>query len=122
VLIPQGQLRIWLYVPPTDLRKSFDGLSALVRTKLQDDPLSGQLFVFLNRRRTQVRILYFDRSGYCVWAKRLEQGRFHSTPTDAAKQRLSWSDLQLILEGIDTRSVRRFKRFSLSSERVCGVS
>ena len=122
MLIPEGQLRIWLYVPPTDLRKSFDGLSALVRTKLQDDPLSGQLFVFLNRRRTQVRILYFDRSGYCVWAKRLEQGRFHSTPTDAAKQRLSWSELQLILEGIDTRSVRRFKRFSLSSERVCEVS
>ena len=75
MLIPQGQLRIWLYVPPTDLRKSFDGLSALVRTKLAEDPLSGQLFVFLNRRRTQVRILYFDRSGYCVWAKRLEQGK-----------------------------------------------
>jgi len=122
VLIPQGQLRIWLYVPPTDLRKSFDGLSALVRTKLVEDPLSGQLFVFLNRRRTQVRILYFDRSGYCVWAKRLEQGRFHSTPTDATKQRLSWSDLQLILEGIDTRSVRRFKRFSLPVERAHGVS
>ena len=122
MLIPQGQLRIWLYVPPTDLRKSFDGLSALVRTKLQEDPLSGQLFVFLNRRRTQVRILYFDRSGYCVWAKRLEQGRFHSDVTDTTKQRLSWSELQLILEGIDTRSARRFKRFSLSAERVCGVS
>ena len=51
--MPQGQLRVWLYVPPTDLRKSFDGLSALVRTKLQEDPLSGQLFVFLNRRATQ---------------------------------------------------------------------
>ena len=122
MLIPEGQLRIWLYVPPTDLRKSFDGLSALVRTKLQDDPLSGQLFVFLNRRRTQVRILYFDRSGYCVWAKRLEQGRFHSDATDTTKQRLSWSDLQLILEGIDTRSVRRFKRFSLPLERTHGVS
>ncbi len=122
MLIPAGQLRIWLYVPPTDLRKSFDGLAALVRTKLTEDPLSGQLFVFLNRRRTQVRILYFDRSGYCVWAKRLEQGRFHSTSTDATKQRLSWSDLQLILEGIDTRSVRRFKRFSLPLERAHGVS
>ena len=122
MLIPQGQLRIWLYVPPTDLRKSFDGLAALVRTKLAEDPLSGQLFVFLNRRRTQVRILYFDRSGYCVWAKRLAQGRFHSEVTDTTKQRLSWSDLQLILEGIDTRSVRRFKRFSLPVERTHGVS
>jgi transposase len=122
MLIPQGQLRIWLYAVPTDLRKSFDGLSALVRTKLLEDPLSGQLFVFLNRRRTQVRILYFDRSSYCVWAKRLEQGRFHSDVTGGDKQRLSWSDLQLILEGIDTRSVRRFKRFSLPLERAHGVS
>jgi transposase len=122
MLIPQGQLRIWLYAVPTDLRKSFDGLSALVRTQLLEDPLSGQLFVFLNRRATQLKILYFDRSGYCVWAKRLEQGRFHSPSTDATKQRLSFSDLQLILEGIDTRSVRRFKRFSLPWERVHGVS
>ena len=122
MLIPEGQLRIWLYVPPTDLRKSFDGLSALVRTKLQEEPLSGQLFVFLNRRRTQVRILYFDRSGYCVWAKRLEQGRFHSEPVRGEKQRLSWTELQCILEGIDTRSVRRFKRFSLPAEKAHGVS
>jgi len=122
VLIPEGQVRIWLYAVPTDLRKSFDGLSALVRTKLVEDPLSGQLFVFLNRRRTQLKILYFDRSGYCVWAKRLEQGRFHSEPVRGEKQRLSWTELQCILEGIDTRSVRHFKRFSLSSERVCGVS
>ena len=122
MLIPEGQVRIWLYAVPTDLRKSFDGLSALVRTKLVEDPLSGQLFVFLNRRRTQLKILYFDRSGYCVWAKRLEQGRFHSAVNGDAKQRLTWTELQLILEGIDTRSVRHFKRFSLSSERVCGVS
>ncbi len=53
MLIPQGQVRIWLYAVPTDLRKSFDGLSALVRTKLDEDPLSGQLFVFLNRRSDQ---------------------------------------------------------------------
>jgi transposase len=122
VLIPQGQLRIWLYAAPTDLRKSFDGLAALGRTKLVEDPLSGQLFVFLNRRATQVKILYFDRSGYCVWAKRLEQGRFHSEPVSGEKQRLSWTELQCILEGIDTRSVRRFKRFSLPVERAHGVS
>ena len=119
--MPQGQVRIWLYVPPTDLRKSFDGLAALVRSKLLEDPLSGQLFAFLNRRRTQIKILYFDRSGYCVWAKRLEQGRFQVRGEDA-KRRLSWSDLQLILEGIDTRSVRRFKRFSLPLEGAHRVS
>jgi transposase len=122
MLMPQGQVRIWLYVPPTDLRKSFDGLAALVRSKLLEDPLSGQLFAFLNRRRTQIKILYFDRSGYCVWAKRLEQGRFHSDVTGGDKQRLRSHELQLILEGIDTRAVRRFKRFSLPVERAHGVS
>jgi transposase len=69
-----------------------------------------------------VRILYFDRSGYCVWAKRLEQGRFHSEPVRGEKQRLSWTELQCILEGIDTRAVRRFKRFSLPLQRAHGVS
>lgn len=110
MLIPESQVRIWLYGAPTDMRKSFDGLSALVRTKLAEDPLSGQLFVFINRRRTQLKVLYFDRGGYCVWAKRLEQGRFH--PLGAGeKRRLEWTELKLILEGIDLRSIRRFKRY-----------
>ena len=110
MLIPESQVRIWLYAPPTDMRKSFDGLSALVRTQLDEDPLSGQLFVFINRRRTQLKVLYFDRGGYCVWAKRLEQGRFHPTG-EGEKRRLEWTDLKLILEGIDLRSIRRFKRY-----------
>ena len=109
MLIPESQVRIWLYGPPTDMRKSFDGLSALVRTKLAEDPLSGQLFVFVNRRRTQLKVLYFDRGGYCVWAKRLEQGRFHPHG-QGDKRRLEWTELKLILEGIDLRSIRRFKR------------
>ena len=110
MLIPESQVRIWLYGPATDMRKSFDGLSALVRTKLAEDPLSGQLFVFVNRRRTQLKVLYFDRGGYCVWAKRLEQGLFH--PLGAGeKRRLEWTELKLILEGIDLRSIRRFKRY-----------
>jgi transposase len=90
MLIPESQVRIWLYAPPTDMRKSFDGLSALVRTKLAEDPLSGQLFVFINRRRTQLKVLYFDRGGYCVWAKRLEQGRFHPIG-EGEKRRLEWT-------------------------------
>ena len=60
----EGQLRVWLCTEPTDMRKSFDGLSSLVKHKLEQDPLSGQLFVFVNRRKTQMKILYFDRSGY----------------------------------------------------------
>ena len=110
MLVPESAVRIWLYAPPTDMRKSFDSLSALVRNKLAEDPLSGQLFVFINRRRTQLKVLYFDRGGYCVWAKRLEQGRFHPIG-EGEKRRLEWTELKLILEGIDLRSIRRFKRY-----------
>ena len=108
---PEGQVRIWFYTQPTDMRRSYDGLSALVKGKLAEDPLSGQLFVFINRKRTQMKILYFDRSGYCIWSKRLEQGRFHWPSHTDEKQRLSWTDLKLIVEGIDTRSIKQFKRY-----------
>ena len=111
MLIPESQVRIWLYGQPTDMRKSFDGLSALVRTQLDEDPTSGQLFVFINRRRTQLKVLYFDRGGYCVRAKRLEQGQFHPQG-QGDKARLEWTELKVILEGIDLRSIRRFKRHS----------
>lgn len=107
---PENQVRIWLYTQPADMRKSFDGLAALVRQRLQEEPLSGQLFVFLNRRKTQMKVLYFDRSGYCLWGKRLEQGRFHAGE-GPDKRALDWTALKLIIEGIDTEKIRRFKRY-----------
>ena len=109
--LPAQQLRIWLYNRPTDMRNSFDGLSALVRRELNEEPGSGQLFVFLNRRRTQMKVLYFERNGYCVWTKRLAQGMFHSGVGEGSKHRLSLTELQLIIEGIDTRKLQRFKRY-----------
>src|SRR5688572_21730830 len=78
MFFPEGQIRVHLYGYPTDMRKSFDGLYALTREGLQRDPLNGDLYVFISRRATQMRVLYFDRSGFCVWAKRLESGRFIS--------------------------------------------
>ena len=111
MLFPEGQMRIWLYTQPTDMRKSYNGLSALVKQQLAEDPLSGQLFVFINRKRTQMKILYFDRSGYCVWGKRLEQGQFHAPAGEALKRTLCWTDLKLIIEGIDLRSIQHFKRY-----------
>ena len=69
MFFPEAGLQIWLYSQPTDMRKSYHGLSALVKNQLQENPLSGQLFVFINRRRTQIKVLYFDRSGYCIWMK-----------------------------------------------------
>jgi len=121
MLLPESGVRLWLYAPPTDMRKSFDGLAALVRQKLTEDPTSGQLFVFINRRRTQLKVLYFEQGGYCLWSKRLEAGRFHFNAQGADKQGLSWTDLKLIIEGIDLSSVRRFKRYRRGSGRDAAV-
>jgi hypothetical protein len=76
MFFPEARIRVHLYGRPCDMRKSFDGLSALTRQELGCDPLDGGLYVYVNRRGTQVKCLYFDRSGYCVWSKRLEAGRF----------------------------------------------
>ncbi len=100
MFLPEDQLRIWLCTSATDMRCSFDGLSARVRTHLHDDPVSGQLFVFVNRKRTQLKVLFFDRTGYCLWAKRLERGQFH-LPADAdLKQPLSLMALRLLIDGM----------------------
>ena len=93
------------------MRKSFDGLTALVKNQMQGDPLTGHLYVFINRKRTQCKVLYFDRNGYCLWSKRLEQGQFHTHAQAVIKQMLEWTDLKMILEGVDTRSVRHNIRY-----------
>jgi transposase len=67
---------VHLYGQPTDMRKSYDGLQALARHAMGRDPLDGALYVFINRRDSQIKCLYFDRSGFCIWGKRLESGRF----------------------------------------------
>ena len=68
MFFPEGQIRVHLYGQPCDMRRSFDGLSAMVRHELQADPTDGSLYCFINRRATQMRVLYFDRSGFCVRA------------------------------------------------------
>ncbi len=75
---------------------SFTGLAMMAKNVMGEDPLNGQLFVFINRRQTQRKILYFDRSGYCIWAKRLEEGRFNYNRTAGEKQALNWTQLKLI--------------------------
>ena len=122
MFFPESQVRVWLYNKPTDMRKSYDGLAALVKSKLEEDPLSGQLFVFINRKRTQCKVLYFDRTGYCIWSKRLEHGQFHANAGETIKQALEWTDLKLIIEGIDTRSVYRYKRYQHKEicQQTCG--
>jgi len=108
---PPSGLQIWLCCTPTDMRKSYHGLSAEIRQTLQEDPFTGALYVFVNRRRTMLKALYFESDGYCIWSKQLERGQFQVRFDSRVKQRLQRSDWQCIIEGIDLRSVRRLKRF-----------
>ena len=111
--------RIWLCTQPTDMRCSFDGLSARVRRHLGEDPTSGQWFVFVNRRRTMVKILAFDVGGYWVWSKRLEQGQFGVGGVgEGAKRELNRTALLALLEGVDINIVRQRKRYRWTSSAV----
>lgn len=109
MFFPEGQIRVHLYGQPADMRKSYDGLYALTRHGLGQDPMSGNLFVFINRRATQMKVLYFDRSGFCLWAKRLEAGRFLSDWRAVRSREMDWTGLKLLLEGIEPG--RRKKRY-----------
>ena len=102
-------VRIVLAAGPTDLRKSFDGLAAAARLVLRDDPLSGDLFVFCNRRRNRLKILVFDGTGPWVLAKRLERGTFAWPEAAEGTQRveIGGEDLGLILAGIDVEETAR---------------
>jgi transposase len=91
--------RVFVALAPVDMRKSFNGLVALVQGVLAEDPLSGCLFVFFNRRGNYMKLVTWDRTGYCLFAKRLERGRF-SLPSGEAKQEISEQAFRLILDGI----------------------
>jgi transposase len=96
-----------------DLRKSFDGLAGCVEQVIGAEPLSGHLFVFFNKRRTLVKVLMWDRTGYCIWSKRLERGRFGIESMGNTGTAIELPELLLILEGIDLSAARRRKRFRL---------
>ena len=107
MFFPEGQVRVHVYGQPVDMRKSYDGLYAVTRQGLGQDPLSGRLFVFINRRATQMKVLYWDRTGFCVWAKRLEAGRFLSDWRKVTTREMDWTGLKLLLEGIEAKVVRK---------------
>jgi transposase len=114
------QIRVFLYRRPTDMRKSFHGLVALTESELKQDPLSGSLFVFLNRRRDRVKILYWGQSGFCIWYQQLQKGTYQlPSPAELDNQdtlEMTRSQLSMILEGIDLTSVRQRPRFQLPRE------
>jgi transposase len=113
VLSLLGNARVFVAVPPADLRKGYDGLARLAHDVIAQDPLSGHLFVFANRKRNRIKILYWDRDGYAVWMKRLERGNFR-WPAPAADH-VEWTALELaaVLGGIDLKDTRKLHRFAL---------
>ena len=106
-------VKIFLCAQATDMRRSFDKLAEMTRSVLAQDPLSGHLFVFFNRPRDRVKILFWDRSGFCLYYKRLEQGAFRVPRLDGAGAQLDAAELTLILEGLELAGARRQKRFSI---------
>jgi transposase len=114
VLTLPPAVRVYVAVEPVDIRRSFDGLSAAVREVLRQQPLSGHLFVFRNRRGDRVKILFWDRNGYALFYKRLERGTFQlpaEAPREATHLEMEAAELALMLEGIDLRGARRRPRW-----------
>jgi transposase len=111
IMLPSA-VRIFLCTRPTDMRQSFDGLTGLVQECFGQDPLTGHLFLFVNRRGDRIKILYFDRDGLAIWYKRLEAGSFQIPPTAQGDGiELQATQLALILAGIDIKSARQRKRY-----------
>lgn len=110
--------RLWLATEPVDMRKQFDGLIALTKQQLGMNPLSGDGFLFINRRRTQIKCLYFVPGGYCLWAKRLEQGQFSMLKSPSLEQQIQLSPMAFLglLEGLDFEVKRQRKRWNKPPE------
>ena len=107
-------VRVYVAAQPTDLRKSFNGLSALITPQFGQDPLCGHLFVFRNRRGDQIRILFWDRTGYVLYGKKLARGRFHlarELPAGATHSEVEAAELSMMLEGLDLSKAVRRKRW-----------
>jgi transposase len=107
-------VRVYASAAPVDLRKGFDGLGQQVRNVWSQDPLSGHLFLFFNRRGDRAKVLFWTHTGFCIFYKRLEKGRFHlpRTVERGAPLELEVAELQLLLEGIDLRGATRRPRWT----------
>lgn len=108
-----ASVRVYLCLAPCDMRRSFDGLHALVRDHLQLDPLSGHLYLFASKRRDRLKILYWDRDGLAIWAKRLEEGTYAipSGEPGARRIEITAEELGALLSGIDLSVAIRRKRY-----------
>lgn len=112
-----ANVRIWLCTTPTDMRKSFDGLSGLAQTVFQRDVREGHLFVFVNRRRDRIKLLWWDRDGLALWYKRLESGTFEIPRPGAGQSQveLDATGIAMLLSGVSLSSVKRRKRYTATT-------
>ena len=110
-MLSSGAHQIWLYTGVADMRKQFDGLAALVSVKLHMSAQFGDWFVFVNRKRTMMKVLYYAQGGYCLWSKRLEQGTFAKVASDELTIPLKPAQLQCLIDGIYWQKGRQNKRF-----------
>lgn len=110
-------VRIFLCTLPTDMRRGFDRLAEMVRSSLAQDPLDGSLFVFRSRGADRLKILQWEKDGFCLWYKRLEEGtfRFPATQAGAAGVEIKASEMAMLLEGIDLKSLKRSPRLKLKN-------
>jgi len=106
-------VKIYLCKGPTDMRRSFDSLAMMVRAIIKQDPLSGHVFIFRNKRGNCLKLLYWDRDGYAIWYKRLEKGTFNIPVNITEDYCLEHHQMSMMLEGIEFTGIKRRKRFSL---------
>lgn len=116
------QVRVFVYRLLMDMRKSFHGLVALVESAVKQDPFSGSLFVFFNRQRDRIKILYWGQTGFCIWYQQLQKGTYQLPDEKSLEAQqtieVTRSQLSLMLDGIDLASVRQRMRFQLPRERL----
>jgi transposase len=114
-----GQTKIYLYAKPADMRRSFNGLHAIVEAEFRRDIRAGDVFVFLNRRLDRIKLIHWDRDGLAIWMKRLERGTFQRPrcPPGAAQVEMDATDLSLLLSGIELASVKRRPRYTIAAAK-----
>lgn len=117
MILQSQEMKVYLALGNTDMRKSINGLSALVEQCLDLDPLSGNLFAFCNRKRTILKILYWDRNGFCLWHKRLEKQFFKWPSSESDILTISNRELRWLIDGLDISNVNAHKRLSYTG--VC---
>jgi len=115
MFIPPANIRVYLALGHTDMRKAINGLSVLVEGSMQLDPFSGNLFVFTNRQRRILKILYWNRNGFCLWQKRLERDRFRWPDPYQGVVEIDGRELAWLLEGLDLRATSGHGRLNYTA-------